>query len=309
MESSPEHDPKQASYKEKAAIKWNVNDLLAWIKEKRPNLLCDVKSEKLRKAEVTGELFLGYAGEVEFFRNVFMLSPGTSFILAKLAKELAEGETAVIKSKLLSFMSCTSRRQQANNVTGNRQQAEDVDMSGAADSAGKSTDHASEFAEAGGEARRLQANNVTGNRQQAEDVEHTIKRKAPPHTDIAPSPKRTQVGECSLIINGELKHFRSGSKAFPTLLRKEGQAYFDRTCYISRLHKIDDFILFCRPSRFGKTLTVSMLEHFHGLQYAGDHQSLYKVCNNILNYLDVRTYFSFNHSRISMCKKISTKEK
>ena len=49
MESSPEHDPKQASYKEKAAIEWNVNDLLAWIKDKRPNLLCDVKSQDAKQ--------------------------------------------------------------------------------------------------------------------------------------------------------------------------------------------------------------------------------------------------------------------
>ena len=123
MEASPEHDPKQGSYKEKAAIKWNVNDLLGWIGEERPNLLCDVKRKKLRKADVTGEVFLGYAGNVEFFRDTCKLPPGTSFILAKLAKELAEGETAVIESKLLSFMSCTSRRQQANSVTGNRRRS------------------------------------------------------------------------------------------------------------------------------------------------------------------------------------------
>jgi len=138
----------------------------------------------------------------------------------------------------------------------------------------------------------------------------TRKRKSPPHTDIAPSPKRTRVGESSLIINGDLKLFQSGlDENFSKLLQKEGQAYFDRTGYISKLHELHTSILFCRPHRFGKTLTVSMLEHFHGLQYAGEHQSLYKVCNNILNYLDVRTYFSFNRSRISMCKKISTKEK
>jgi len=136
-----------------------------------------------------------------------------------------------------------------------------------------------------------------------------MKRKRPPHTDIAPPPKRTRVGKSSLIINGELKHFRSGSKTFSTLLRKEGQAYFDRTSYIFKLHELDEFILFCRPRRFGKTLTVSTLQHFHGLQYADEHQYLYEVRNKIFNYLDVRTYFSFNYSRVSMCKEISTKEK
>ena len=132
----------------------------------------------------------------------------------------------------------------------------------------------------------------------------------PPPTSITRIPKRNRVGNSSLIINDKLNHFQSGlDEKFSNLLQKEGQAYFDRTRYIFKLHKLDDSILFCRPRRFGKSLTVSMLEHFHGLQYADEHQSLYKVCNNILNYLDVRTYFSFNHSRVSMCKRVLTKEK
>ena len=146
-------------------------------------------------------------------------------------------------------------------------------------------------------------------------AEHTAdpktgKRKSPPYTNIAPLPKRIKVGNSSLVINGKLKYFQSGlDENFSKLLQKEGQAYFDRTRYIFKLHELHTSILFCRPRRFGKTLTVSMLEHFHGLQYAGEHQSLYKVCNNILNYLNVRTYFSFNYSRVLMCKKISMKEK
>jgi hypothetical protein len=137
----------------------------------------------------------------------------------------------------------------------------------------------------------------------------TKKRKNPPHADTAPSPKRTRVGDSSLVINGKLKHFRSGSMGFSQLLQEEGQAYFDRTRYIFMLHELDKSILFCRPRRFGKSLTVSMMEHFHGLQYASEHKSLYKVCHNVLNYFDVRSYFCFNHGRVSMCKKISMKEK
>ncbi len=94
---------------------------------------------------------------------------------------------------------------------------------------------------------------------------------------------------------------------FSSLLQEEGQAYFDRTRYISTLQDLHRFILFCRPRRFGKSLTVSMLEHFHGLQYASEHQSLYKVCNNVLYYLDMRSYFCYNYARVSMCKKTSTK--
>jgi hypothetical protein len=124
MDSVPEHNPKQVSYKKTAAIEWNVNDLLAWIKDKRPDLLDDDESEKLRKAKISGEVFLDRDVDKEFFEKNCKLPPGTAFLLAKLSRELAKED-----SKLLSFMSCTPRRQQANNVTGNRQQAEDVELS------------------------------------------------------------------------------------------------------------------------------------------------------------------------------------
>jgi hypothetical protein len=64
---------------------------------------------------------------------------------------------------------------------------------------------------------------------------------------------------------------------FPELLQKEGQAYFDRTRYIFKLQELGSCILFCRPRRFGKSFTVSMLKHFHDLQYANEHETLYKV--------------------------------
>lgn len=71
---------------------------------------------------------------------------------------------------------------------------------------------------------------------------------------------------------------------FQDLLQREGQVYFDRTGYIAKLEKLHPSVLFCRPCRFGKSLTISMLEHFHGLQYAGEHDLLYEVCDNILDY-------------------------
>ena len=57
----------------------------------------------------------------------------------------------------------------------------------------------------------------------------------------------------------------------------DGQAYFDRTRYISVLDTFKEPILFYRPRRFGKSLTVDMLEHFHGLQHRNEHESLYQV--------------------------------
>ena len=167
MEPLPEHTPKQASYKEKAAIKWNVNDLLAWIKDKRPDLLDDEDCETLRKEKMSGEVFWRYAGNWEFFRKGYNLSTGTAGMLADLATELVEEEK---RSKLLSFMSCTPRRQQANNLTGNRQQAEDVDMSDAADMKRELLSFIP---------RRQQANNLTGPRRAKDVFKAGIPYKSP----------------------------------------------------------------------------------------------------------------------------------
>ena len=61
---------------------------------------------------------MDYAGDVGFFENKCKLPIGTNERLAKLAREITGGETAGIKSKLLPFIPCTPRRQQANNLTG-----------------------------------------------------------------------------------------------------------------------------------------------------------------------------------------------
>jgi hypothetical protein len=119
--------------------------------------------------------------------------------------------------------------------------------------------------------------------------------------------KRTRVDTSSLIINGKLERLQSGSASFPAIFTRNNQAYFDRTRYISVLEDLDDIILFCRPRRFGKSLTISMLEHFHGLQNADEHQTFYQV-RDLLDYLDIENLLLFNHSRVSMCKRIS-KEK
>ena len=133
------------------------------------------------------------------------------------------------------------------------------------------------------------ANNVKGKLsnqidRQRRDDHHirgstTRKRERPPHTHIPPPPKKTRVDGSSVIFNGTLRRFRSGRASFRDMLLENNQAYFDRTEYISVLEDIDHYILFCRPRRFGKSLTISMLKHFHGLQYANEHQTFYEVCN------------------------------
>lgn len=108
--------------------------------------------------------------------------------------------------------------------------------------------------------------------QEFSGVEPDRKRKREP-TSLS----RSRVDDSSLIISGDnLHHFRSGSADFLQLLTTKGRAYFDRTGYISVLDELDCFLLFFRPRRFGKTLTVNMLEVFHGIQYKHLHGSLYQ---------------------------------
>src|SRR5947207_12123065 len=70
-----------------------------------------------------------------------------------------------------------------------------------------------------------------------------------------PPLERFRDDNSSLIINGELRKFKSAAD-FSGLLGTEGRAYFDRTRYISVLDGFDEEpIFFFRPRRFGKSLT------------------------------------------------------
>ncbi|RPB03671.1 hypothetical protein L873DRAFT_1800155 [Choiromyces venosus 120613-1] len=64
---------------------------------------------------------------------------------------------------------------------------------------------------------------------------------------------------------------------FSKLRANKRFAYFDRTKYVPVLDSIDaDVILFLRPRRFGKSLTLSMLEHFHGVEHRAQYGELFK---------------------------------
>ena len=129
-----------------------------------------------------------------------------------------------------------------------------------------------------------------------------------PEASQAPPPKRVRFGNSSLVLSGRPKTLQS-DPSFSNILTTEGHAYFDRTGYISAIELFAERrpVLFLRPRRFGKSLTVSMLEHFHDLQYANVHESFYKVCNHVLDFPDRQTYFSFDHYRVSTFKMILQK--
>ncbi|KAG0136190.1 hypothetical protein HOY82DRAFT_625829 [Tuber indicum] len=64
---------------------------------------------------------------------------------------------------------------------------------------------------------------------------------------------------------------------FAHLRKTKGYAYFDRTKYIRLLDSpANDIIVFLRPRRFGKSLTLSMLEHFYSVRHKAKYDTLFK---------------------------------
>ena len=56
----------------------------------------------------------------------------------------------------------------------------------------------------------------------------------------------------------------------------EGYYYVDRTQYIALLESLgEQYITFLRPRRFGKSLFVSILQHYYGLEYKEDFDTIF----------------------------------
>lgn len=66
-----------------------------------------------------------------------------------------------------------------------------------------------------------------------------------------------------------------GISNFETLLSR-GQHYVDRTMYLERLEAFySSYVFMVRPRRFGKSLFVSVLEYYYGLQYRDKFEQLF----------------------------------
>ena len=65
--------------------------------------------------------------------------------------------------------------------------------------------------------------------------------------------------------------FEQFSSDFSDIRQLPGLAYFDKTEYIPVLEKGSLVQLVCRPRRFGKSLTVSVLQYFHGCQFRNQY--------------------------------------
>ncbi len=60
-------------------------------------------------------------------------------------------------------------------------------------------------------------------------------------------------------------------------LRRDGYHYQDRTGYLPVLESLGErYVIFLRPRRFGKSLWLSTLAHYYGLEHAGDFDWLFK---------------------------------
>jgi hypothetical protein len=111
---------------------------------------------------------------------------------------------------------------------------------------------------------------------------HTSLRRHP-HARIQRIPlvacrtRSTTTPSSTLVVSGELEKFPMTISDFSEI-RQPGLAYFDRTKYIPELQTMTNVQLVCRPRRFGKSLTVSMLRYFHGFQFRNQYDKLFKVC-------------------------------
>jgi len=58
-------------------------------------------------------------------------------------------------------------------------------------------------------------------------------------------------------------------------IREQNYLYVDKTSYIEMLEYMDNYVLFLRPRRFGKTLFASVLEYYYDIRYKDDFDKLF----------------------------------
>jgi hypothetical protein len=129
------------------------------------------------------------------------------------------------------------------------------------------------------------------------------------HTRISPvvsRPSSTTPSSSTLVVSGELEKFPLSISDF-SQIRQPGLAYFDKTKYITELQtKGANFHLICRPSRFGKSLTVTMLRYFHGFQFRNQYDQLFKVYGcGMLSGQDLHAHITYAKVRVSTSIKLS----
>jgi len=117
---------------------------------------------------------------------------------------------------------------------------------------------------------------------------------------VAPRIYSTAPLSSKLVVSGELSNFPLGLSNFRKLREFPGLAYFDKTSYIPVIARGPSVQLFCRPRRFGKSLTISMLRYFHGVEFRNQYDQLFKVCGRKkLFAYNLCGYITYTRIRIS----------
>jgi hypothetical protein len=97
-----------------------------------------------------------------------------------------------------------------------------------------------------------------------------------------------------------------GKAHFPGLI-KDNSHYIDRTDYIERLENSGEaFVFFLRPRRFGKSLWVSILKHYYGIQHKDKFDTLfgnYYIGKHPTPYANQYMLLSFDFSGIDSDNK------
>ncbi|MEN9611868.1 MAG: hypothetical protein RLZZ628_2682 [Bacteroidota bacterium] len=86
-------------------------------------------------------------------------------------------------------------------------------------------------------------------------------------------------------------------------MRRDNCFYMDRTNYIEQLETYAPvYTMFLRPRRFGKSLFISILEHYYDFQKANDFQQLFGNLNIGQNPTPLhRTYTILNIFNFAIC--------
>lgn len=69
-----------------------------------------------------------------------------------------------------------------------------------------------------------------------------------------------------------------GRANFREIRGLSGAAYFDKSKFIYTIEEGPPVQLVCRPRRFRKSLNISMLQSFHGVEFRAAYDRLFGVC-------------------------------
>jgi Predicted AAA-ATPase/PD-(D/E)XK nuclease superfamily len=96
-----------------------------------------------------------------------------------------------------------------------------------------------------------------------------------------------------------------------TKVIKRGYFYQDRTAFIHDLENAPAFLIYLRPRRFGKSLFVSMLEHYYALEHQDEFQELFghlAIGKNPTPFANQYMVLSFEFTGIQTNTPINTME-